>query len=157
MNITALRHVLVNTLRLFCIVVVVYEIYVGTNKYMSVPIASKIYSTEVDLPFISICQRFLDYRMANVKGWKLGFFRLERLTKAKSILTFGPDQMPNNPPTTKRLVEDIYNMGCCFYKIIPPSIIWSAIPIRRILFWHALYCIVKLSLSLNLSIFNSER
>ena len=65
---TAIRHVFVNTLRLFCIVVVIYEIYVGTNKYVSVPIASKIYSTEVELPFISICQRFFDYRMAKVKG-----------------------------------------------------------------------------------------
>ena len=62
------RHIFVNSLRLFCLLMVIYEIYVGTKKYLSIPIASNIFSTEVEFPYISICQRFFHYRMATVQG-----------------------------------------------------------------------------------------
>ena len=34
---------------------VVYQLYEGTKKYLSKPVATKIFSKEVELPYISVC------------------------------------------------------------------------------------------------------
>ena len=40
----------------FCLSMVLYEIYVGTVKFVSEPVASTGYSTESELPMVSLCQ-----------------------------------------------------------------------------------------------------
>ena len=47
---------------------VLYEIYVGTVKFLSDPVAATAYSTESELPMISLCQyRTVQSRVSNLK------------------------------------------------------------------------------------------
>ena len=39
----------------FCVLVVIWQLYQGTQKYLDKPVANKIYSQEVELPDITIC------------------------------------------------------------------------------------------------------
>ena len=40
---------------LFCVLVVAWQLYQGTKKYLDKPVASTIYSQEIELPVITIC------------------------------------------------------------------------------------------------------
>ena len=51
-----------------CFAIVVYEIITGTQRFLSEPIATKTYSTETELPTITLCPRLKDLRAANLYG-----------------------------------------------------------------------------------------
>ena len=36
---------------------VIYEVYQGTDKYISSPVANVVFSTEVELPMVTICNK----------------------------------------------------------------------------------------------------
>ena len=36
---------------------VIYEVYQGTSKYISYPVANVVFSTEVELPMVTICNK----------------------------------------------------------------------------------------------------
>ena len=42
-------------LLLFCILVVIWQVFMGTRKYLAAPVANKISAEEVELPVITIC------------------------------------------------------------------------------------------------------
>ena len=92
-----MRVTLNATLSLFllcvCVMFVVYEIVKGTLKFMSAPVANKIYATEADIPVITICQQKA-FRMGQKNGLNYddfvdGKFFPENSTKgASSSKTF---------------------------------------------------------------------
>ena len=45
-----------------------YEIIVGTNKFLSEPVATNSYTTETELPTLTICQRSYELRIADLYG-----------------------------------------------------------------------------------------
>ena len=55
-------------LMIFCILVVIWQVWEGTSKYLAAPVANKIFSAEAELPVITICHRKKSLRM----GTKLG-------------------------------------------------------------------------------------
>ena len=53
---------------------VCYEIYMGTVKYLSHPVATTTYSTEVELPSVSLCQyRSSSYKIGRIPPFNLTF------------------------------------------------------------------------------------
>ena len=42
-------------LLLFCILVVIWQVFMGTRKYLAAPVANKISAEQVELPVITIC------------------------------------------------------------------------------------------------------
>ena len=53
----------------------IYEIIVGTNKWLSEPIATSSYTTETELPTITICPRRYGARIANKYGLRYKDYR----------------------------------------------------------------------------------
>ena len=45
-----------NAMQAFCLSLVFYEIYLGAVKFLSDPVAASAYSTESELPMVSLCQ-----------------------------------------------------------------------------------------------------
>ena len=41
----------------FCVCAVIYEVYQGTSKYISSPVANVVFSTSVELPMLTICNK----------------------------------------------------------------------------------------------------
>ena len=58
--------------KVFCVLVVTYEIYSGTRKFLSDPVATTSFSAEVELPRVTLCQ----YRSASFKIGVLPPFNL---------------------------------------------------------------------------------
>ena len=56
---------------LFCVSVVIWQLYQGTKKYLDTPVASKIYTQEVEVPVITICHANDDMKI--VKKYGLDF------------------------------------------------------------------------------------
>ena len=50
-------------LMLFCILVVFWQVWKGTSKYLAAPVANKIFSVEAELPVITVCHRKKGLRM----------------------------------------------------------------------------------------------
>ena len=42
-------------LLLFCILMVIWQVFKGTKKYLKAPVANRIFAEEVELPVITIC------------------------------------------------------------------------------------------------------
>ena len=40
---------------MFCIIVVLWQVFMGTKKYLEAPVANKIFAEEVELPDITVC------------------------------------------------------------------------------------------------------
>ena len=59
---------------LFCVLVVIWQLYQGTKKYLDTPVASKIYTQEVELPVITICHAKADLKIAKKYGLDYGDF-----------------------------------------------------------------------------------
>ena len=55
--------------------IVIYEIVVGTNKWLSEPIATSSYTTETELPTITVCPRRYAARLANKYGLEYQDYR----------------------------------------------------------------------------------
>ena len=53
---------------LFCVIVVIWQLYQGTKKYLDTPVASKIYTQEVELPVITICHTKIGRKIAQNYG-----------------------------------------------------------------------------------------
>ena len=49
----------------FCVCAVIYEVFQGTSKYISSPVANVVFSTEVELPMVTICNKL---RMGSLPG-----------------------------------------------------------------------------------------
>lgn len=58
--------------QIICVSVVLYEIFIGTSKFLSEPVATRSFTTESDLPTLTICSRFYDLRIANLYGLDYG-------------------------------------------------------------------------------------
>ena len=41
----------------FCVCAVIYEVFQGTTKYIASPVANVVFSTEVELPMLTICNK----------------------------------------------------------------------------------------------------
>ena len=42
-------------LKIFCVCVVTYEVYRGTRKFLSNPVANVVYTVETELPMLTVC------------------------------------------------------------------------------------------------------
>ena len=51
---------------LFCVIVVIWQVWQGTRKYLAAPVASKIYNEEAELPVITICHNDQNRMIANI-------------------------------------------------------------------------------------------
>ena len=56
---------------MFCLLMVCYEIYSGTRKYMSAPVATTSFSTESEIPSLTLCQRNDQFKMGVLPPFKL--------------------------------------------------------------------------------------
>ena len=54
-------------LYVFCLSIVLYQLYEGSKKYLSKPVATKISSMEVELPYISVCHIKEELKLKTVK------------------------------------------------------------------------------------------
>ena len=59
----------------FCLLVVSWQLYQGTKKYMAEPLANKIYSAQAELPVITVCHADDDLKIPKTKGMKHSDFR----------------------------------------------------------------------------------
>ena len=60
--------------QVFCLFMVSYEIYCGTIKYLSYPVATTTFSAEVELPRLTLCQYRSDsYKIGRVQPASLSF------------------------------------------------------------------------------------
>ena len=62
-------------LLLFCILVVIWQVFMGTKKYLDAPVANTIYAEEVELPVITICHRIFDMRVEPKYGLEFSDFK----------------------------------------------------------------------------------
>ena len=53
---------------MFCILVVIWQVFMGTRKYLEAPVANKIFAKEVELPDITICHLKESLRVASKYG-----------------------------------------------------------------------------------------
>ena len=42
-------------MQVFCVSIVIYEIYIGTEKYLSNPVANVVYTLQTELPMLTVC------------------------------------------------------------------------------------------------------
>ena len=54
-------------LYVFCLSIMAYQLYEGTKKYLSKPVATKVFSKEVELPYISVCHIKEELKLKTVK------------------------------------------------------------------------------------------
>ena len=54
-------------LYVFCLSIMTYQLYEGTKKYLSKPVATKVFSKEVELPYISVCHIKEELKLKTVK------------------------------------------------------------------------------------------
>ena len=59
---------------LFCVIVVLWQLWQGTVRYLSTPVASKIYTEEAELPVITVCHEDDNLKIANLH--KLSFYQI---------------------------------------------------------------------------------
>ena len=52
----------------FCLLVVAWQLYQGTKKYLTEPVANKIYSAQAELPVITVCHADVDLKIHKTKG-----------------------------------------------------------------------------------------
>ena len=52
---------------------VCYEIYIGTWKYISAPVATTSYSTEAEIPSVTLCQQRSSFKIGVLPPFKLTF------------------------------------------------------------------------------------
>ena len=58
----------------FCVLVVFYEIYIGTRKFLSDPVATRSFSAEVELPRVTLCQgRSASFKIGVLPPFNLTF------------------------------------------------------------------------------------
>ena len=62
-----------STLQAFCVLMVCYEIYIGTRKYISAPVASTSFSTEAELPSITLCQQRNSFKIGVLPPFNLSY------------------------------------------------------------------------------------
>ena len=66
------KHIMFCNDKGFCVLMVSYEIYCGTKKFLSDPVATTSFSAEVELPSVTLCQ----YRSSSFKIGLLPPFNL---------------------------------------------------------------------------------
>ena len=49
-------------LKIFCVCVVTYEVYRGTRKFLSNPVANVVYTVETELPMVTVCNGVYDVK-----------------------------------------------------------------------------------------------
>ena len=59
----------------FCLLVVAWQLYQGTKKYLAEPLANKIYSAQAELPVITVCHADDDLKIPKTEGMKHSDFR----------------------------------------------------------------------------------
>ena len=59
----------------FCLLVVAWQLYQGTKKYLTEPVANKIYSAQAELPVITVCHADVDLKIHKTKGMIYSDFR----------------------------------------------------------------------------------
>ena len=59
----------------FCLLMVSWQLYQGTKKYMAEPLANKIYSAQAELPVIMVCHADDKLKIPKTKGMKHSDFR----------------------------------------------------------------------------------
>ena len=73
----------------FCLLVVSWQLYQGTKKYMAEPLANKIYSAQAELPVITVCHADDDLKQKGMKhsDYKRGIFMsiLENMTAEEIV------------------------------------------------------------------------
>ena len=52
----------------FCLVVVIWQVWQGTMKYIAAPVASKIYTEEAEVPVITVCHNDYRWKIAKIHG-----------------------------------------------------------------------------------------
>ena len=63
----------------FCVLVVIWQVFVGTKKYLAAPVANKIYAEEVELPVITICHHKHSLRAQSQFGLDWDDFKAGKL------------------------------------------------------------------------------
>ena len=53
---------------MFCIIVVLWQVFMGTRKYLEAPVANKIFAEEVELPDFTVCHLKKSLRVASKYG-----------------------------------------------------------------------------------------
>ena len=66
-------------LLIFCFLVVIWQVFMGTRKYLDAPVANKIYVEEVELPAITICHHKHSLRVESRYGLKWADFKAGRI------------------------------------------------------------------------------
>ena len=61
---------------LFCVIMVVWQVWEGTLKYMSSPVASKVYTKEAEIPVITVCHEDDNLKIKTLH--KLSFNRITK-------------------------------------------------------------------------------
>ena len=59
----------------FCLLMVSWQLYQGTKKYLAEPLANKIYSAQAELPVITVCHADDDLKIPKTKGMKHSDFK----------------------------------------------------------------------------------
>ena len=84
---------------LFCVIMVVWQVWEGTVKYMAAPVASKVYTKEAEIPVITVCHEDDNLKIPNL--YKMSFKRITEEGIFKS------DQPVNM--TSEELIEEALN------------------------------------------------
>jgi len=95
-------------LRLFCLSIVLYEIYQGTEKYLLKPTATKVVSKQTEIPTLSICHRYYDLRIAPIYGVNFTEYRDGK---------FFPDNFENLNKTVDDLFNDSFDDGYYLFDV----------------------------------------
>ena len=69
---SCIKQIIIGSNKGFCVLMVSYEIYSGTRKFLSDPVATTSFSAEVELPRVTLCQ----YRSDSFKIGALPPFNL---------------------------------------------------------------------------------
>ena len=54
--------------QVFCFCVVIYEVVSGTQKFFSAPVANVVFSTEIEMPMVTICHTPHELKMGPLPG-----------------------------------------------------------------------------------------
>ena len=91
-------------MQVFCVCVVTWELFRGTQKYLSRPVANVVYTVEADLPMITVCPQ-------------MGWLKYGPMPVAQNDLFWKGKFYPNDKEgnlkdcTESRLTDSTYNLN----------------------------------------------